>query len=288
MADDPPPFEVPPPSQDESSPNHHKWVRGALNVAGGAIPFAGGFISAAANVWGEAEQEHAMETLRAWVKMLEDELREKQQTILAILARVDMHDEQIAQRVRSAEYQSLLKKAFRNWAGTESRKKQEYIRNILSNAASARLVTDDVISLFIEWLQDYSEFHFEVIGEIYRNPGSTRGEIWHNLGKAPVREDSAEADLFKLLIHDLSTGRIVRQHRETDYSGNYLAKQRVKPAPRGTVRTMKSAFDDSDRYELTALGQQFVHYAMTELTVKITYAGTEDAGKNSEGGGGPD
>jgi hypothetical protein len=252
-------------------------VRGALNLAAGAIPFAGGLISAAAGVWSEIEQERALETLRAWMKMLEEELREKQRTILEIVARVDMHDDQIADRVRSAEYQSLLKKAFRNWAGTESKKKQEYIRNILSNAASTRVVSDDVISLFIEWLQRYSEFHFEVIGEIYRNPGSTRAQIWDNLGKEAVREDSAEADLFKLLIHDLSTGRIIRQHRETDYAGNFLAKPRPRPAPRGGTRTMKSAFDDVEQYELTALGQQFVHYAMTELSLKIAYAPEDDS-----------
>src|SRR5688572_16237869 len=111
---------------------------------------------------GEAEQERAMETLRAWMKMLEEELREKQRTILEIVARLDMHEEKIAERVRSPEYQSLMRKAFRNWAGTESRKKQEYIRNVLTNAASARIVSDDVVSLFIEWLQDYSELHFAV------------------------------------------------------------------------------------------------------------------------------
>lgn len=34
---------------------------------------------------------------------------------------------------------------------------------------------------------------------------------------------------------------------------------------------MKSAFDDQDGYELTALGKQFVHYAMNEITPKIAY-----------------
>lgn len=238
------------------------------------MPFAGGLLSAAANVWGEAEQERAIEALRAWIKMLEDELREKQRTILDIIARLDMHDEEIAKRVKSAEYQTLMKKAFRNWAGTESPKKQEYIRNILSNAAASRMTSDDVVSLFIEWLQTYSEFHFAVIGELYRNPGSTRGQIWTNLGKGPVREDSAEADLFKLLVRDLSTGGIIRQHRETDYEGNFISKRSPPPtrgAARGQPRAMKSAFDESEQYELTALGRQFVHYAMTELTLKVTY-----------------
>ncbi|MFZ5731122.1 MAG: hypothetical protein ACOY4O_00190, partial [Pseudomonadota bacterium] len=125
---------APPEIGPDSTPgrNKNKMIRSALNAASGAIPFAGGLLSAAASHWSETEQERAMEALRAWIKMLEDEIREKQSTILDIIARLDMHDEEIAKRVQSKEYQSLLKKSFRQWAGTESRKKQEYIRNILS------------------------------------------------------------------------------------------------------------------------------------------------------------
>ena len=254
----------------ESASSRNKWVRGALNAAGGAIPFAGGFISAAAGVWSEMEQERAMEAFRAFMRMIEDELKEKQQTILDIVARLDLHDEKIDARVKSEDYQRLLKKAFRNWAGTESRKKQEYIRNLLTNAAATSIVTDDVVSLFIEWLQDYSEFHFAVIAELYKRPASTRGQLWSNLGKATVREDSAEADLFKLLVRDLSQGSIIRQHRETDYHGNFLNKKpQGQRSPSSNVA--KSAFDNTEPYELTALGQQFVHYAMTELTPRIAY-----------------
>ncbi|PWB89867.1 hypothetical protein C5688_13590 [Methylocystis sp. MitZ-2018] len=219
-----------------------------------------------------------MDAIRAWAKMLEDEMKEKQRTILDVVSRLDMHDEEIANRIKSDEYQKLLKKAFRNWSGTESRKKQEYIRNILCNAAATKIVSDDVVSLFLEWLQRYSEFHFAVIGEIYRHPGSTRGDIWEQLGKGNVREDSADADLFKLLIRDLSTGGIIRQHRETDYAGNFISRPRPKTVRRGILpgKPMKSAFDDSEQYELTALGEQFVHYAMTELSIKIAHqsAGT--------------
>jgi hypothetical protein len=260
---------------DDPKSGASKWIRAGLNTASGMIPFAGGFISAAAGVWSENEQEEALNVLRAWVKMLEDELREKQQTMLDVMARLDMHEEEIAARVRSDEYQSLLKKAFRNWAGTESRKKQEYIRNILTNAAATRIVSDDVVFLFMEWLQDYSEFHFAVIGELYKRDGLTRRQIWENLGRERVREDSADADLYKLLIRDLSTGGIIRQHRETDYQGNFINRAprsapRPKPVP-GAAKVAKSAFDDEERYELTALGKQFVHYAMTELTLKLQF-----------------
>jgi hypothetical protein len=39
---------------------------------------------------------------------------------------------------------------------------------------------------------------------------------------------------------------------------------------------MKSAFDDSEQYELTSIGRQFVHYAMTDLPTKITYQPADD------------
>jgi hypothetical protein len=34
---------------------------------------------------------------------------------------------------------------------------------------------------------------------------------------------------------------------------------------------MKSAFDEEEQYELTALGEQFVHYAMTDLPPKLEF-----------------
>lgn len=34
---------------------------------------------------------------------------------------------------------------------------------------------------------------------------------------------------------------------------------------------MESAFEGAKGYELTELGQQFVHYAMTELPLKIEF-----------------
>ena len=93
--------------------------------------------------------------------------------------------------------------------------------------------------------------------------------MWWKLGRAPVREDSSEADPFRLLFRDLSTGGIIRQHRKTDYARNFLAKC---PVPKGSVKTMKSAFDDEEQYELTALGERFVHYAMTNLPPKIQFS----------------
>ncbi len=248
-----------------------KLGRTGLNIAAGMIPWLGGFLAAASAAWSEKEQEHANNMLRHWVQMLEDELREKGKTIAEIIARLDMHNEEILNRVESEEYQALLKKSFRKWSSIDSESKRQKIRNILSNAAATRLVSDDVIGLFIDWMEQYSDFHFEVIGEIYQNEGITRGGVWSNLGKPTVAENSAEADLYKMLIRDLSMGGVIRQHRETDYYGAFVKKAPSRTPKGQGSRTMVSAFDRNEQYELTDLGRQFVHYAMNELAPRLTF-----------------
>lgn len=247
-----------------------KISRGALQVAGGAIPLAGGFLSAIAGAWSEKDQEKVNRFFEHWIRMIQEELKEKEKTVAEIMARLDLQDENITKRLESEGYQSLVKKTFRDWAGVESEEKRIFLRNILSNAAATTITSDDVIRLFLEWVSTYSELHFKVIGAIYNSAGITRAGIWAKIGKNQVREDSADADLYKLLIRDLSTGGIIRQHRETDYYGNYIKKQSRGGKGEGSDR-LKSAFDDIEQYELTQLGQQFVHYAMTELPPKIEY-----------------
>src|ERR1700722_18053821 len=144
-----------------------KISRGALQVIGGALPLGGGILSAIAGAWSEAEQDRFNRFLEHWLQMLKDELKEKEKTVFEIMARLDLQDEEIAKRVESKEFQSLMKKAFREWAGAESETKREYVRNILANAASSRISNDDVVRLYIDWLQRYSELHFEVIGAVY-------------------------------------------------------------------------------------------------------------------------
>lgn len=258
------------PPNEGSAP---KVMRAALQVVGGAVPFAGGLFSAAAGAWSENEQAKANKFFTAWLKMLEDEIREKEKTILEIMARLDMHNEETTRRIESKEYQSLLKKTFREWSGAESEEKRAYIRNILANAAATTMTSDEVVRLFIDWLAAYSELHFKVIAIIYQyqSNGVSRGAVWTELGKEEVPENSADADLFKLLFHDLSTGGVIRQHREVDYHGNFIPKTPQRRPKGSGPKPITSAFDDDDLYELTELGKQFVHYAMTDLPLKIEY-----------------
>lgn len=248
-----------------------KYSRRALETIGGAVPVIGGVLSAIAGAWSEGEQEKVNRFFEHWIHMLQDELREKGQTIIEIMSRLDLQNEDIAERVESKAYQSLVKKAFRQWAGAESEEKRVYIGNILSNAAATKVSSDDVVRLYIGWIDRYSEMHFGVIGAIYNSDGITRWEIWKKIGKGEVREDSAEADLYKLLFRDLSVGGIIRQHRDVDRFGNFVPKSPQR-RPKGSGRkTPVSAFDTNEEYDLTDLGRQFVHYAMTELPPKIDF-----------------
>src|SRR5262249_31676162 len=122
------------------------------------------------------------------------------------------------------------------------------------------------------------EAHFAVIREVYKNPGPTRYDIWTAVyGQQIPRDDAAEADLFKMLIRDLSTGGVIRQARETDAQGRF---RRKTGPPRRTPNTgvMESEFEDTKQYFLTELGKQFVHYTINEVVALLESGNGSAAG----------
>jgi hypothetical protein len=189
------------------------------------------------------------------------------ETLLTVMKRLDEFPEEINNRLESEEYLQIVRKSFRSWDNSDTHEKRELIRKLLTNSGTNSLDPDDLIRLFLDWIDLYHEVHFLVIKVIYQKPGVTRFEIWQELNGKSAKENSLEADLFKLLIRDLSMGSVIRQHRETDYYGNFIKKPVKKPST--PSRTMKSAFDDSESYELTELGQKFVHYTMNEVVPRI-------------------
>lgn len=79
-----------------------------------------------------------------------------------------------------------------------------------------------------------------------------------------------------MLFRDLSTGSIIRQRREFDYYGNFIPKQTQKSSKGSGQKPPVSAFDEEEGYELTELGKQFVHYAMSDLPLKIEFRSDSD------------
>ncbi len=217
----------------------------------------------------DEKQSEANQLHREWLEEHGQKFIELGTTLGGITERLEEFGEDVQTRIESPEYLGLVRKAFRAWDRADSREKRDLVRKLLSNAGASTMVPDDLVSLFIEWIDTYHETHFKVIRVIYQYPGCTRAEIWDQIDGTPVRENSAEADLFKLIIHDLSTGRVARQVRATDSQGRFLRKPPAKTPSGQAPRHMKSAFDGKEKYILTELGEKFVHYTMEEVVSRI-------------------
>jgi hypothetical protein len=235
----------------------------------GSIPWIGGFLSAAASYKAEESnlKENSLQT--QWLEEHQAKIIALHETLREIERRFEALGPAIDERIQSDAYLGLVRKAFRVWDESDTEEKRRYTANVVTNSAGTRVCSDDVIRLFIDWLELYHEAHFAVIREIFQNPGSTRFDIWSGIyGEAP-REDSAEADLYKMLIRDLNIGGVIRQIRDTNEAGQFIRKRPKRSRPGHASTTMESAFEDSKPYVLTELGKQFVHYTMNEVVTRI-------------------
>ena len=239
-----------------------------MSAALGSIPWVGGFLSAMADFKSDEGQVKNNKLYEQWLEEHALKMKDLKDALIEVIKRLDEFPEEINERLESEEFLQIVKKSFKNWDNADTFEKKDLIRKLLTNAGAHKLVPDDLIRLFLDWINLYHEAHFAVIKSIYQNPGVTRYEIWQLLNGTQVRENSLEADLFKLLIRDLSMGSVIRQHRTTDYYGNFIKKSvRKSTSP---SRTLKSAFDDQESYELTELGHHFVHYTMNEVVPRIS------------------
>lgn len=248
------------------SRRYAKFIRFVF-AAMGSIPWIGGLIAASSALHAEHEQGRVNELSRQWVEEHQQKINQLNETLAQMISRLEQLGPQVEERIEDESYLGLVRYGFRVWdeAGTNSTR--ERVRQTLTNAAGTRICSDDVVRLFLLWLRNYDELHLRVVSVIHHNPGATRAFIWEQIHGEDVREDSAEADLFKLMIRDLSTGGVIRQHRDTTAGGQFLARR--LPTRKARKITLESAFEDSKPYELTKLGTQFVHYAMSELVPRL-------------------
>jgi hypothetical protein len=258
-------------------PRYARFVLAAL----GSLPWVGGLMGAAAAFHAEREQGRINSLQEQWLEEHSGRLRDVGGAINEITGRLDQFGDDAKKRIESNEYLGLVRQGFQVWDEATTKEKRRLVQQLLANAGGTSITSDDVVRLFIDWIERYHEAHFAVIRVIFRKPGSTRAEIWSAIHGSQPREDSAEADLFKLLIRDLSTGSVVRQHRETNYAGEFIKH----PSKRGgSGASMKSAFDDTEPYELTELGKQFVFYTMNEIVPRMAAAGHDSSAESSPAG----
>jgi hypothetical protein len=257
---------------EASTPSRRRRMLEAVALAAlGSIPWVGGVVSAAAAYKSEGAAVEKDSLFEEWLQEHQAKLQELRGTLEQMVLRLEGFEEAVEERITSNEYLTLVRKTFRQWDVADTEEKRRLLVHLLTNAAGVRLVSDDVVRLFLDWIETYHEAHFAVIRTIYKNGDNppTGYDIWVAVYGEPVPQDSsAEADLFRMLIRDLSTGGVIRQPRETDFAGRFLRKRTGGPR-RPASSTMESAFEDSKQYVLTELGSQFVHYTMTELVRQI-------------------
>ena len=251
-----------------SPTNWQRAIEKFISAALGSIPWVGGFISAAADLKFREKDTRENNLQTRWLEEHTKKLARLSESINYITSRFETLGEQIEERIQSEQYLDIVRRAFRAWDRADTDDKRKYVGNLVANASGTTLTSDDVIRLFIDWLDTYHEAHFAVIREIYQKPGSTRYDIWESINGTFPREDSAEADLFRMLIRDLSTGGVIRQERATTSDGRFLKKPRT-PNSGITSTTMESSFDNTKPYVLTELGKQFVHYTMSDVVPRI-------------------
>ena len=247
--------------------NWNKYYRVAM-AALGSLSWIGAILSAGATLSAENEQGDINKLNFLWMKEHEEKLKDVIRILNEVFEKFKIFGDRIEKRINSEEYMSLVRGTFQRWDKAETLEKKEMFRKLITNAGGTTIVQDDWVRMFSEWIEQYNELHFRVIFEIHKRPGITRHDIWMNIkGKIPT-DSSDEADMFKLLIDDLTRGRVIRQHRETNSEGRFYKKT---PQPKGgnVSPFMESPFDSKDPYDLTELGSGFVQYVKNELTPQI-------------------
>jgi len=208
---------------EKASPSRRQRIYEAIALAAlSSIPWIGG-VFAAGMTYKMREGDVARDSLiEQWLQEHHDKLLLLRQTLEEMATRLEGLGEEIDERIQSEGYLALLRKAFREWDEADTDEKRRLVVKLITNAGGTRMCSDDILRLFLDWIDNYHESHFAIIRVIYeqRNDPPTRYDIWVAVYGEPVpRDDSAQADLYKMLISDLSIGRVIRQPRETDCRG---------------------------------------------------------------------
>jgi hypothetical protein len=247
---------------------YKRFVMAAL----GSIPWIGSYLSilgAVAGLSAEFDQEKINDLLKLWIEEHQPKLEELKSTLDEIKARLGGLGEEIQERIESPEYLSLVRISFRSWDEAETAEKREYIKRLISNAGATKLVPDDLVRLFISWINNYHESHFAVIKAIYKHPGITRGQIWDQAHADRPADNSSQAGLFSYLIRDLSIGGVIHIDKDVNSNGEYLRRQTTHRTRGNASSTMESPFEDTKPYVLTELGKEFVHYVLQDVVQQV-------------------
>lgn len=134
------------------------------------------------------EQGKVNDLHRLWLSEHQQKIKELVGALNDIFSRLENFGEEINERLESPEYLNLVRRCFRSWDEADTQEKKQMLKKLITNAGAIKLCDDDLVRLFIAWIDQYHETHFLVIKEIYKHPGTTRARIWDNIHGARPRE----------------------------------------------------------------------------------------------------
>lgn len=244
-----------------------------LVAAASGIPGIGAFVAAGMEYKFDESNEELAEVQRLWSNALEEEIKELKRALAFLTKRLEELGAEAMRRAESEGYLRMVRKTFQGWDRADSDAKRHYFANLLANAAGTAYAPDDMVRLFIEWIDRFNDSHFRIIRHVYDYQPCTRYEIAEAFfgGSENIpREDAAEADLFSELFRELNMGGLVRQRRDTDPDGRFYRRRPATRARRGQASPLlASRFDDEKPQVLSELGRKFVRYVFEDVGVRI-------------------
>src|SRR6266542_713089 len=170
MRDDSPPVEIVlSPTEDDvkrdlarlDGSRYGRYARFVL-AALSSLPWVGGLIGASAGLYGEHDQEKVNSLQRKWLEEHSERLRDVAAAIDEVTGRLDQFGEEVKERIESEEYLSIVRKAFRAWDAADTKEKRRLVQKLLAHAGGSRITSDDVVRLFVEWIERHHAAHFAV------------------------------------------------------------------------------------------------------------------------------
>lgn len=250
-----------------------KWTKYSCFVANAVsvMPWLGQVLANTATSYDENEQGKAQGLFEEWNKVHKEKLDRLLTALDDMANRLDSVYDRYQNRIESDEYLGLVRCAFKSWDTSESIEKQQYVINLISNAVASHLCPDDQVRLFNDWLDKFHEIHFKVVQAIYQGNGITRLRIWLQISDVLPKEGTAEADLFKLVIDDLTTSGVIKQYHPTTYDSRIVRQAndgKAGESESSENASEESVFENTKPYQLTELGSQFVYYTMNQVVKK--------------------
>ena len=133
-------------------PGKRRRFKKLFTAALGGIPWVGGLVSGIASLKDVERQAEITEIQRQWLETYASKLLDLGQMLADITTRLDHFGDEVQERIESEEYLGIVQSGFRAWDRAETQEKKDLLSKLLSNAGATNIAPDDLVRIFIEWI----------------------------------------------------------------------------------------------------------------------------------------